>query len=345
MKSVFAIFLLFFAASTTVVAQENSEVGEYLGAKKAIHPPWFKTSFLDLEEDIAEAAEEGRRLVLYFWQPGCPYCAELMHNNFAQRDISEFMQENFDLVAMNMWGDRQVVQVGGKVFSEKNLADALHVKYTPTLMFFNENREVALRLDGYVPPERFRLAMNYASGDGEETESFSAFVAKNVTIPAHGSLLPEDFFVDAPFDLAKLSVGSSKPLAIYFEQKQCSACDNLHYKVLADESTRALARQFNAVQLDIWSDTEVIRPDGIRTTAREWAVKLDLSYAPSIVLFDTGGEEVMRIDAFLKTFHTQSVFDYVLSKGYQEEPNFQRYISARAERLREQGIDVDIWSY
>ncbi len=51
----------------------------------------------------------------------------------------------------------------------------------------------------------------------------------------------------------------------------------------------------------------------------------------------------MRSGAYLRTFHLQSVFDYVLSGSYQEQPSFQRFISARADHLREQGIDVDLW--
>ncbi|MEW8385293.1 MAG: thioredoxin, partial [Candidatus Thiodiazotropha taylori] len=34
-------------------------------------PSWFKNSFLDLGEDIEEAAEEGKRVILYFHQDGC----------------------------------------------------------------------------------------------------------------------------------------------------------------------------------------------------------------------------------------------------------------------------------
>ncbi len=70
-----------------------------------------------------------------------------------------------------------------------------------------------------------------------------------------------------------------------------------------------------------------------------------MNYAPSVVFFDASGKEVMRTDAFLKTFHFQSVLDYVLTEAYRTEPSFQRFISARADRLREQGIDVDIWNY
>ena len=49
-------------------------------------------------------------------------------------------------------------------------------------------------------------------------------------------------------------------------------------------------------------------------------------------------------EAWFKIFHTQSLFDYVHSESYRTEPSFQRYISARADHLIEQGIDVDIWN-
>ncbi|MDH3453284.1 MAG: hypothetical protein OEN20_12795, partial [Gammaproteobacteria bacterium] len=114
-------------------------------------------------------------------------------------------------------------------------------------------------------------------------------------------------------------------------------------EVLSDEATRSLLRDFHAVQLDMWSQTPLTTPDKQRTTARQWAKQLAIAYAPSIVLFDRGGQEVIRSEAYFKTFHTQSLFDYVLSEGYRHEASFQRYISERADRLREQGVDVNIW--
>ena len=69
-------------------------------------------------------------------------------------------------------------------------------------------------------------------------------------------------------------------------------------------------------------------------------------YANTVLeLFDVQGTEVMRIGGFIKTFHFQSVFDYVREKGYLTEPSFQRYIAARGERIREQGYDTNIWNY
>jgi len=71
-------------------------------------PPWFANTFLDLREDIAEATRNGRRLLVYFGQDGCPYCKQLMVTNFSQRSIVEKTRQHFIALAVNMWGDREV---------------------------------------------------------------------------------------------------------------------------------------------------------------------------------------------------------------------------------------------
>ncbi len=99
------------------------------------------------------------------------------------------------------------------------------------------------------------------------------------------------------------------------------------------------------LQFDIRSEEEITLPNGQISTVNQWVDELDIAYTPSVVFFDTNGVEVMRIGAFLKTFHFQSVYDYVLQKAYLREPSFQRYISERAEKIREAGFDTNIWSY
>ena len=132
---------------------------------------------------------------------------------------------------------------------------------------------------------------------------------------------------------------------MFFEQKDCPNCDTLHDKILIDQQTRDVIKQFDTIQLDMWSDTPIITPEGIRTTAKLFAKQLDVKYAPTIVVFNPQGKEVIRSEAFFKSFHTQGIFAYVLEKAYLKEPSFQRYLAARAEHVREQGKNVDIWGY
>lgn len=257
--------------------------------------------------------------------------------------IDESFNSRFDVVAINMWGDQEVVTVGGKQFTEKQLARALDVDFTPTLLFYDENRKTVLRINGYLPPERFKLALDYAAGDHQPGQSFNAYVlAKSVS---GGELARgEDFFIpalDALVDRSKTP--GKRPLAVIFETTDCVSCEDFHDVTLKHLDTRALLASMDVVQLDARSDRSITLPDGQTLTPAKWAEKLKLSYYPSLVFFDEAGEQVMLMNAYFRNFHTQSVFAYVLEKGYLQEPSFQRYISARGEALNEKGIDVDIW--
>ena len=135
------------------------------------HPPWFKESFLDIREDVAEATAEGRRLMLYFYQDGCPYCKKLLETNFGLRAITDKTRAELDVVAVNMWGDREVTDLQGNLTTEKAFAKELRVMFTPTLLFLNESGEVILRVNGYYAPHQFNAVLDYVGGHKEtETE-------------------------------------------------------------------------------------------------------------------------------------------------------------------------------
>ncbi len=343
------LFLFFLALQIVIlrdsIAQDTEQpaMGKYLGAMETKHPDWFKESFLDFEEDIAEAADQGRRLILYFHQDGCPYCNKLVEDNFADPKIGKKVQELFDLVAINMWGDREVVQVGGQDFTEKTLAAALNVNFTPTLLFFSENKKVALRLDGYYPPAEFDHALDYVSAKMENKQTFPEYLASFKPQTGSGALNSEDWLLSPPYDLTQFN--NKKPIAVLFEEPNCNSCDLLHQKTFRDPAAPELLEKFNIIQLNRWADTEVVKPDGMLTTAAEWALDLGLGYSPSIIFFDSAGQRIIAIDAMFKTFHILGVFDYVASSAYLEQPSLQRFLSERAEHIRSTGQDVDIWKY
>ena len=116
----------------------------------------------------------------------------------------------------------------------------------------------------------------------------------------------------------------------------------MHLDILKREESVDLLKAFDVVLLDMWADTPITTPDGKAMKASDWAKQLNVFYAPSFVFFDNGGKEVFRTGGYLRAFHTQSVMDYVASGAYQKEPELQRYIDARADHLREQGVEVDL---
>ena len=305
-------------------------------------PAWFKVSFLDLFEDVAEAASNNKRLMVYYYQDGCPYCSKLMEDNFGQRNIAEKTQQYFDVVSINLWGDKEV-SVGDNTYTEKEFAEALKVQYTPTLLFFDENNKVIFRANGYYPPEKFDALLEYIGKKQEAKISYQDYMAKVNPQPATGRLHNDINSIASSTDLTASNVtNKNKPLLVLFEQRKCNPCDELHLDILKRKESLELLSRFNVVVLDMWSNEMITTPLGEKMKVRDWAKKLDIKYAPSLLFFDNKGVEVFRTDAYLKAFHTQSVMDYVASSAYKKQSNFQRYIDERADHLRGQGIEVNL---
>ena len=156
-----------------------------------------------------------------------------------------------------------------------------------------------------------------------------------------GKLHQQDFILPPPYNLKK-QLASDKPLLIIFEQKKCRACDELHNDIFKRKETLKQVNRFNVVRLDMWSNETLIDAQGKKTSARTFAKKLNINHSPSLIFFDKTGKDIFRIDAYMKSFHTQSVMDYIASKSYLKQTNFQRYISDRAAKIEAQGKHVDL---
>lgn len=308
-------------------------------AKAEDTPAWFKESFLDIRDDVAEAAKAGRRLMLYFHQDGCPYCAKLLRENFGDKAIADKTQKHFDVIAINLWGDREVTDLAGKPTTEKAFAKSLRVQFTPTLLMLDEKGGTALRLNGYVPPHQFHVALDYAGGRLEKKQAYTDYLLTRELAPASGQLHEAPWLMKAPLDLSKRE---GRPTLVIFEQKVCAGCDEMHAEGFPRTEVAALLARFRAARVDIASNEAVKTPDGKSLPMREWSRKMKIAYTPSFVFFDAAGKEVFRVEGYLRPFHLASSLDYVASGAYKKQPEFQRFIEARAAARRAQGEKIEL---
>ncbi|HEX9276542.1 MAG TPA: thioredoxin fold domain-containing protein [Casimicrobiaceae bacterium] len=304
-------------------------------------PPWFESTFLDFREDIGDATRDGRRLLVYFGQDGCPYCKQLMTNNFSQRTIVEKTRKNFLAVALNLWGDREVIWIDGRSMTEKELARQLKVQFTPTLLFFDEKGAVVVRLNGYYPPQRFEAVLDYVAARLERSEPLANYLGRAVREPASARLHDEPFFLRPPYDLRRKK--GDKPLAVIFETTDCSACDELHREGFRRDEVLAQVKRIDVARFALGAHTGLTTPAGRRSSAETWARELGVTYTPTVIFFDDRGREVFRIEAYLRPFHFASSFAYVTSGAYRTEPSFQRYLQKRAGEMRARGERVELW--
>ena len=345
--SLFVVMLCFFFIYSLVQAAEqqtaaaDSIQADLVNPGYHEKPAWFKESFLDLREDIQEASENKKRVLLYFYQDGCPYCAKLLQDNLGQKKLANKTSKYFDVIAINMWGDKEVTDLKGQLTTEKKFTEQMKVMYTPTLVFLTEQGNVALRVNGYYAPNKFETALDYVRGHNEKKISFRNYARKFLKRATAGKLHQQDFILKPPYNLKKL-LNSNKPLLVLFEQKKCHDCDELHNDVFKRKETLKQIKRFNVVRLDMWSKEQLIGLKGKKITAKALAKKLNIIHSPSFVFFDESGKDIFRIDAYLKSFHTQSVLDYIASDAYKKQKNFQRYIAERADMLEAQGQHIDL---
>jgi thioredoxin-related protein len=216
--------------------------------------------------------------------------------------VSGRMQQRFVPIALNIWGDREVTTPDGKTMSEKQLAAQLKVQFTPTLLFLDEKGGIAVRVNGYYPPERFLVALDAAARPGAGAE-YAASVPR--------ARKPR-----------------AKPLALFFIAEKCPGCDELKSTFRDDRVAKQLAA-FDLEQLPL---------------AGAQAKQLGVGEAPTLVLFDAAGQEVLRLEAYFRPFHVAGSLEYVASGAYRTEPSLQRFLQSKADRMRRGGETVDLWN-
>ena len=329
--------------SLNVFAEEHKKVGKVLGIQNVVIPSYFKDSFLEFREDAKEASDAGKHMLVFADLKGCPYCAKMIRDNFQASEKEggnrEFLEKHFDNIHIDIKGDREVAFNETTEVSERELAQALQVKYTPTLLFMNADNKVVARLNGYRSPREFRQVLNYVNEKAYEKTDFPTYREQHLTDTVY-SFLDYDLLTDIT-DFQKANQ-QDKPLAIIFEDKTCDECERFHKEILDLPETKALLKQFNFVRLDALSDKEIIDVDGHKTTPRKWLKKLGISYRPAFLLYSEG-DKIEQVTGLLKSFHFQQLLSYVANKKYDDYPNWIAYGKEYSASFLNAGKDIDIW--
>lgn len=327
-----ALLTIFFSSFSALAQSEEERL-----------PDFFVQSFLDLPEDAAEASQEGKLLLLYFGQPGCPYCKQLLETNFARKDIADKTRKHFLPLAFNIFGDREATWFDGKQHNEKSLAVFLRVQFTPTVLLVDTTGKILVRMNGYYPPHRFSRALDYAVLRLDKKNKGFAEYMRGIGKQkgASAKLHQKPFFMGAPYDLRRNK--GDKPLAVFFETRYCAPCDEIHKDGFKRAKMKKALANFETARFALGGTEMLTTPTGDKIKAADWARQLKINYTPSVVFFDDSGKEVFRLEAYVRPFHLSSSFEYVGSGAYKNEPEFQRFLHEKTARIREQGKKVELW--
>src|SRR3546814_13468718 len=96
---------------------------------------WFLDSFLELNQDIADAAAKGKRVAVVFEQRGCIYCAEMHEKQLADTAIAGYIRQHFEVIQLNLFGASRVTDLDSKALTEEERARTWNVQGGPAIRF------------------------------------------------------------------------------------------------------------------------------------------------------------------------------------------------------------------
>jgi len=334
-KSIITLTLFSLVLTLSSVQAAAPQPGIITGGSPYEIPGWFKESFLEIAEDVVEAEDEGKHVLLFFHLNGCPYCDRMANENFDREPLKSQIQQNFDAIALNIKGDREIAMNEDLITTERQLSEHLKVQYTPTIIFLNSDNRTVLRLNGYRSPEAMKQALDYVQSKAYLNTSFSDYKRANMQYGQYK--LVDDPLFSRNTDLSR-QLG---PVALLFEDDDCNECGHFHQKMMQRPEIRAALKRFTLIRVDAKSTHKMTGFDGKPTTARELAATLDINYRPGIVLFD-GGKEINRVESMLYPWHLENVLLHVLDNNYKTYPGYLDLARVRQEKRLAEGKDVNV---
>lgn len=171
------------ASGLAIVLPGAASARATLGEDGLYKLDWYLESFLDLGEDLAAATAAGKRFAILWGLKGCPACRRMHEVHLADPQTERYVRENFEMLHLNILGQRPVTDFDGGKPGEKALAARYAIEGTPSIQFFPETteglgsrapaaREVA-RMPGLPDPRQFLAWFRFVREKGYERGAFA----------------------------------------------------------------------------------------------------------------------------------------------------------------------------
>jgi thioredoxin-related protein len=306
------------------------------------YPAWFRESFLDLPQDLADAAAAGKLgLFLFVSTQGCSYCHLFLQESLGDPAIAKRIQAHFDTIGLEIFDDAELTDFTGAAEPIKDFVLNQGVQFAPTLLFYAPDgaggAQLLARLPGYYEPERFGRALDYLIDGHWQHQSLKDYLAATATAPSPttaepaGGLMPDPLFTPPPFALERTRMSAIRPLVVIFESAACPRCARFHREVIQDPAIRAQLEELEVVRLDAADDrTPVLTPTGERTTPAAWYRELGFTDLPALVFVSEQGEAVLQSDALVLNSRMNNALGFVRDRAYEKGWTYQRYARTSA---------------
>ena len=331
------ILMSFYLSSIASASLPGLGGGVLTGYEHYEVPSWFKASFLDISDDVEDAKNKEKHVMLFIHQDDCPYCAKMIRDVFIKSRNTNVLKEDFDTIAINIRGERDVTLNAGETMTESKTAEHFGVRLTPTIVFLNQSNEEVYTMNGYRGPEAFGEILSYVNRKSYEYMDFEDYADKEIRVERY-TMVDDERFIEST-DLHELS---KKPLMLIIEDKYCEMCDNFNKTILSTKRINRLMKDFSVVRMDAESNEMIITPKGEETTINKYVKDLGITYRPGVIFLDEN-KEIARVDGMLYEYHFGEIMRYVGKRFYKKfSGDFKSYFANRTLELLSSGATVNL---
>ena len=148
---------------------------------------FFNLNMGDLKAEAAEAKADGKKAVMVmFEQEGCPGCRHMRTQVLNRKDVQDYYRANFANLSLDIWSAVPIRDFASREQTEKQYAQNVKIKGTPTFIFYDLAGNEISRVFGVVEtPEEFLLLGRYISSGAYKLHDFAHF--KSQTLAKKGS--------------------------------------------------------------------------------------------------------------------------------------------------------------
>ncbi|MFN4262602.1 MAG: thioredoxin family protein [Thioalkalivibrionaceae bacterium] len=312
------------ATNATVGASNSSGPAQRV---TIVYPEWFTDTLYDLADESALAAEQGKRLALFFSAEECLHCIAMARSTFEDSRVIEHMTEQYDVIALDVFSDVPLIDPQGQSTTPRDFAIALRAQFTPTMVLLDTEGQPVARRVGFQDADQLLAWIDAVAARDPSPDSAQATTAQDAKTQTEQSPEPSIRWspprgFDSPSTLIDKSdendLSLNLPTLLFFEASAGRPADRHQeseaYRALLSQPeieeklagwTRIAIPDASLAHLDSVSspssdDDATTQADSIADWVRigtSWAQTLELEQRPALVWISEDGQEVLRIDS------------------------------------------------
>ncbi|RDH86854.1 MAG: thioredoxin [endosymbiont of Escarpia spicata] len=134
-------------------------------------------------------------------------------------------------------------------------------------------------------------------------------------------------FLDLQEDLQEAIEQDKQGIIVYFGQRRCAYCKMLMQVNFGLSDITAYTRShFDIIPIDIWGIDELTDLKGETLTEREYAIRENTNFTPSLIFYGREGHEALRLRGYYPPYKFRAALEYVADGHYLKE-SFPDYLA------------------